>query len=159
MMKNLNLLLLSLLFCLPLFAQRDLSGGKLLAEIEKNGWDKEEMLSFYEKYFKAIAQSELPGFTVTSVKIDRRTGEVTVLGKNAGGTTETLNGAEIKRRSIDPNSGGGGEPDAIFEWLKCLFRKLTLRSCPSRASAPVPPSGLTPEEIEMRRRTQSMMYD
>lgn len=152
MMKQLNLFLLSLLFTLPLFAQRDLSGGKFLAKIEKNGWNKEEMLSFYEQHFKTLAQEELSNFTVTSVKIDRKTGEVSVIGKNASNRTETLNSLELGSRS----NGAGSSDRSIGSWLYCWYLTITLRTCPPDEQAYVPPTE-TPEEAEMRRRTNLML--
>ena len=152
MMKKLNLLLLALIFTLPLLAQRDLSGGKFLTEIDKNGWNKEEMLSFYEQHFKTLAQNELADFTVTSVKIDRKTGAVSVIGKNASNRAETLSSLELGRRSAN----NGNSDKSIGSWLYCWYLTITLRTCPPDEQEYVPPRE-TPEAAEMRRRTNLML--
>ncbi len=151
MIKKLNVLLLVLVISAPIFAQRTFSGAKLVSTIEANKWDKEKMLTYYEKNFKDVAQREFPNLQVTEVKINRTTGEVSVIGKNAKGKIETISGSDIGTQATESGNS------AAMGFFSCLFRKLTFRDCDDAASAPAPPVE-TPEEAELRRRTQEMMH-
>lgn len=152
---------LSFLCCMisvSLMAQRSFSGQQLISEINKNNWNKEEMLKYYEKHFKVIAQEELGDFNVSSVKINRSTGEVSVIGTNKGGNSETISGLDIKDRIATSGSRGGGNSASVFGWLRCLFRKLTFRSCDTATQA-APTAGETAQDAEIRQRTNLMMYE
>lgn len=151
MIKKLSVLLLVLVLSAPIFAQRNFSGSKLVSKIEANNWDKEKMLTYYEKNFKEVAQNEFPNLRVTEVKINRTTGEVSVIGKNAKGKVETFSGTDIGTQATESGNS------AAMGFFSCLFRKLTFRDCDDAVSAP-PPTGETPEEADMRKRTQEMMH-
>ncbi len=129
-MKRIGLIILCLaVISSPAAAQRD---GTFRSALQRGNTADPELLPFLAEQFKPLAQSMLPGHTVTAVTINQTTGAVLVTAKDGDGKVVTLNGSDVK---------GGSGGDAVFGWIRCAwdwFTSLGSKKCTTTtASTPV----------------------
>ncbi len=116
---------LSLFFTQNSFAQEKSKAQEFLSDINKS--QNKDAFNIAEKGLMKAAQSRLNGFTVTEVKIDRKTGMISVVGKNAKGQTETLQNvanSSYYDRSYRANTSANSKKnvfDRLWDWIWGYF--------------------------------------
>lgn len=158
-MKFINLILIGLLFSTLTFAQNIKRQQKMMSTIAEQTWDKEAYLSDLEKRFIPLADQVVKDLKVESVHIDRKTGAISVTGKNGKGGMQTLDGVALG----DVTNGDSGADNLSFlpDWLVCTWNWLWGYDCEEEATQVEEDWQQleTAEERTARERSHAIMYE
>lgn len=156
MIKFINVLTICLLLSTVVFAQDAKRQQKMMSSIADNKWDKEAFLSDLETRFVPVADQVVKNLKVEKVTIDRKTGAISVTGKDGKGTTQTFDGTVLE----DFTDGGANGANFSFlpDWLVCTWNWIWGYDCEEEAAQVEDWQQLeTPEEQAARKRANLMM--